>query len=86
MKGLEALLIDGHMNEDARVIYAEQFQTDLALLKHRQRNRIDPNAVSASECEICGNPIPEARRVAVPGVTLCVDCKNVEDHYERKYG
>jgi hypothetical protein len=25
--------------------------------------------------EICGEPIPEARRIAVPGVRLCVECQ-----------
>lgn len=26
-------------------------------------------------CEECGDEIPEARRKAIPGVTLCVYCK-----------
>lgn len=26
-------------------------------------------------CEECGEPIPEARRKAVPGVTHCVTCQ-----------
>lgn len=30
---------------------------------------------SALECEECGIQIPEARRLAVPGCRLCVDCK-----------
>ncbi|MDA8164074.1 MAG: TraR/DksA family transcriptional regulator [Desulfobacteraceae bacterium] len=30
---------------------------------------------SATECEECGVEIPEARRQAVPGCTLCVDCQ-----------
>lgn len=32
-------------------------------------------AISAAECERCGNKIPEARRRAVPGVRLCVECQ-----------
>lgn len=31
--------------------------------------------VSATHCEDCGDPIPEARRLAVPGCTLCVLCQ-----------
>ena len=30
---------------------------------------------SRRECEECGEPIPEARRLAVPGVRLCIDCQ-----------
>lgn len=30
--------------------------------------------VSAHECAECGDEIPEARRQAVPGCTLCVAC------------
>jgi phage/conjugal plasmid C-4 type zinc finger TraR family protein len=31
--------------------------------------------VSLTHCEICGERIPEARRVAVPGVRLCIECQ-----------
>lgn len=30
-------------------------------------------------CEECGKPIPEARRQAVPGVRLCVECQEESD-------
>jgi len=30
-------------------------------------------------CEECEAPIPEARRQAVPGVRLCVNCQQQED-------
>jgi len=30
---------------------------------------------SRTHCEMCDNPIPEARRKAVPGVRLCVECQ-----------
>jgi phage/conjugal plasmid C-4 type zinc finger TraR family protein len=30
-------------------------------------------------CEECDAPIPEARRKAVPGVRLCVDCQQAHD-------
>lgn len=33
----------------------------------------------AQECEDCGAAIPEARRVAVPGVKRCVGCQEEED-------
>lgn len=32
---------------------------------------------SALECESCGVDIPEARRLAVPGCQLCVECQGL---------
>lgn len=37
-----------------------------------------PLAISADVCE-CGAPIPAARRVAVPGVTLCTLCQSLTE-------
>ena len=31
------------------------------------------------DCAECGEPIPEARRRAVPGVTLCTPCQTGRD-------
>ena len=39
---------------------------------------------SRHECEECGDVIPEARRLAVPGVRRCVPCQESHDaahHY-----
>lgn len=33
-------------------------------------------ADSAEACRVCETPIPEARREAIPGVQLCVDCQS----------
>lgn len=41
------------------------------------------SGLSATHCENCGEAIPEARRMAVPGVELCVPCKQ---HIERMGG
>ena len=38
---------------------------------------------SLRECENCGEPIPQARRLAVPGVRLCLQCQQEEDGRER---
>lgn len=35
---------------------------------------------SRAECDDCGEPIPEARRKAVPGCTRCVAC---QEDFER---
>ncbi|HMB59166.1 MAG TPA: DksA/TraR family C4-type zinc finger protein [Xanthomonadales bacterium] len=34
---------------------------------------------SRRDCEECGEKIPEARRKAVPGVRLCVNCQSQLD-------
>ncbi|MFO7763289.1 MAG: DksA/TraR family C4-type zinc finger protein [Wenzhouxiangellaceae bacterium] len=34
---------------------------------------------SLHECEECGEPIPEARRDALPGVRRCIACQEAED-------
>lgn len=28
----------------------------------------------ASDCRVCGEPIPPARRAALPSATTCIDC------------
>ena len=43
------------------------------------RRRIPKDAVSAEECVECGDPIPERRRQALPGVKLCIECQSGED-------
>lgn len=35
-----------------------------------------PCGESLAECEECGDPIPDARRQALPGVRLCVACQD----------
>jgi phage/conjugal plasmid C-4 type zinc finger TraR family protein len=38
---------------------------------------------SLPECAECGEPIPEARRRALPGVQLCIACQEVHDQQEK---
>lgn len=38
-----------------------------------------PKGESAEVCDECGEPIPEGRRKAVPGVRTCVDCQSGRD-------
>ena len=44
----------------------------------RARHRL-PRGESLEKCEECGAAIPEARRIAVPGVRLCVACQEALD-------
>ena len=45
-----------------------------------------PQGESAEDCDECGEPIPEARRRAVPGASLCLDCQAVNDRAFRPAG
>ena len=42
-----------------------------------------PAGESLTQCAECGNDIPEARRVALPGVRLCIPCQELADREER---
>ena len=44
----------------------------------RARSRL-PRGESLRKCEECDEPIPEARRQAVPGVRLCIVCQESAD-------
>jgi phage/conjugal plasmid C-4 type zinc finger TraR family protein len=51
----------------------------------RARARL-PKGPSRKDCGECGEPIPEARREAIPGVKLCVACQNERDAEEKAAG
>ncbi|MEQ9436627.1 DksA/TraR family C4-type zinc finger protein [Hyphomonas sp.] len=38
-----------------------------------------PAGESPAHCDACGEPIPEARRKALPGVRTCVSCQSARD-------
>jgi phage/conjugal plasmid C-4 type zinc finger TraR family protein len=44
----------------------------------RARSRL-PQGPSLTHCQECGAAIPEPRRVAIPGVRLCVSCQETHD-------
>ena len=45
-----------------------------ALAEFERRYRPTTEA-SAEDCAMCGEPIPEARRQALPGVQTCIECQ-----------
>jgi phage/conjugal plasmid C-4 type zinc finger TraR family protein len=47
------------------------------------RSRL-PAGDGASHCEQCESPIPEARRKAIPGVRLCVECQSERERDESR--
>ena len=56
-----------------------EWQLDMA--RRRQLARTDALLAGegAEDCEDCGEPIPEARRKALPGCRTCVDCQSVRE-------
>lgn len=42
-------------------------------------------ACSRLFCESCDASIPQARRLAVPGVTLCVTCQELSERKAKHY-
>jgi len=49
------------------------------------RQRLRNPGPSLAVCEECEAPIPEARRQAVPGVRLCIDCQAEEDRHQTRH-
>jgi phage/conjugal plasmid C-4 type zinc finger TraR family protein len=59
---------------------AVQDQIDASIEDAVERARRSlPHGESRRNCESCGCAIPEARRIAVPGVRLCVACQEAQD-------
>ena len=56
---------------------ADQAQAEIDRMNIRVLRTSSKKAtlVSAEFCAECGEPIPEARRLAVPGCRLCIDCQ-----------
>ncbi len=66
---------------------AVQDQIDSTVDEAVQRARARlPEGPGRLECEECGDPIPEARRQALPGVRLCVACREEMDSRQAKRG
>lgn len=62
---------DGAVNEQIEASIADELK--------RMRSQRVPGGESRTHCVDCDEPIPEARRRAVAGVTLCVDCQKERD-------
>ena len=48
----------------------------------RARSQL-PSGESPRDCVECDASIPEARRLAIPGVRLCVSCQEVQDEKQK---
>lgn len=62
----------------------DQIRDSIADEVRRARENL-PRGESRLFCEECGEPIPEARRKALPGVRLCVSCQEESDREQRAF-
>lgn len=64
-----------------------EISTKEAIERARLRaQRLAAGGTSAAFCAECDEPIPEARRRAIPGVRLCVACQSGRDAAHRPAG
>lgn len=56
-------------------------QTRLDLIL--QNRAPSPVGISATECEECGDGIPQARRNALPGIQTCAECAQLNEDKAR---
>ena len=59
----------------------DQIDASVADAVEQARRRL-PRGESLSECEECGETIPEARRRAIAGVRLCIQCQQASDEQQ----
>ena len=57
----------------------EQIDASIEDELKRMQSRRAPQGESFANCAECDEPIPEARRSAIPGVKLCIECQNERD-------
>lgn len=68
---------------DAMDLAQQREQEDRERYINNARSRM--TAPSCFTCEACDSPIPEARRIAVPGVAYCVTCQEIAELKNRHY-
>ena len=58
---------------------SEQIEASIKDELDRMKARKAPVGESLTHCAECEEEIPEARRKAIPGVKLCIDCMTERD-------
>lgn len=58
---------------------SEQIEASISDELARMRARKGPQGESLTQCADCEEPIPDARRAAIPGVKLCIECASERD-------
>ncbi len=62
----------------------EQIDSTVQDAVDRARRQLSHAGPALTHCEECGEPIPQRRREAIPGVRLCVSCQEERDRHETK--
>ncbi len=76
--------MDAHMATGWAHEGAVQEQIDATVKDAIQRAKSQlPAGESLVQCAECGSEIPEARRVALPGVRLCLACQEAADREQK---
>ncbi len=65
---------------------SEQIEASISDELARMKARRAPVGESLIHCADCEEPIPEARRQAIPGVKLCIDCQQDRDRAHKPRG
>ena len=58
---------------------SEQIEASIEDELARMKAKAQPKGESLTHCAECDEPIPEKRRIALPGVKLCIDCQRERD-------
>ncbi len=65
---------------------SEQIEASINDELSRLKARRGPVGESLTHCAECEEPIPEARRAAIPGVKLCIECQQERDGVRQARG
>ena len=65
---------------------SEQIEASIEDELKRMQAQKRPLGDSLTHCADCEEPIPEARRQAIPGVKLCIDCMQERDSARQARG
>lgn len=64
--------------DEADIAKRQSDQILAATLASRRQTTAAPSAMTCDECD---EPIPEKRRIAVPGCRLCISCQRDLENY-----
>ena len=72
--------------EEAEMAQLHSIHVNMNAVAEVQKKLAAQRALPSAEfCEECGADIPEARRLAIPGVQLCVECQGRSERVKANY-
>jgi len=76
----EHFVYEANNEEEAEIAQLSAlFENEARVREARARIEQQSSRPSAEWCCDCGEPIPQARQQAVPGVQMCIDCQEIAD-------